>query len=178
VLGLGLVTVDSLELAQFMHFLLKSQEVRHVIDIVTSKVVLILGRFTQERKAVLDAIRDQLRSMGFAPVLFDFDKPRSKDVTGTVETLARMARFIIADLTDPSSIPHELATIVPFLRTTPVLPLRLADTSGYTMFNDLQRAYNWVLPIHEYKDSSSLISTLPEIIAPAEKMAEDFRNLP
>jgi hypothetical protein len=34
-----------------------------------------------------------------------------------VSTLAHLARFIIADLTDPSSIPYELATVVP---TTPV----------------------------------------------------------
>jgi hypothetical protein len=145
----SVITVDNLEVAQFIYLLLHNKKIREVIDTITSKAVLILGRFTQERKAVLDAIRGQLRYMSFAPVLFDFDKPRSKDVTGTVETLARMARFIIADLTDPSSIPHELATIVPFLRTTPVLPLRLVDTSGYTLFNDLQRAYSWVLPIHE-----------------------------
>ena len=98
-------------------------------------------------------------------------------MTGTVETLARMARFIVADLTDPSSIPHELATTVPFLRTTPVLPLRLAGTGGYSMFSDLQRAYPWVLPVHEYKDSPSLISSLSELLSPIEAMAENFRKL-
>ncbi len=92
--------------------MLKNEKVRQVIDTITSKVVLILGRFTEERKAVLDAIREELRHRDFAPILFDFDKPASKDITGTVETLARMARFIIADLTDPSSIPYELGTVV------------------------------------------------------------------
>jgi hypothetical protein len=108
--------------------------------------------------------------------LFDFDKPASKDITGTVETLARMARFIIADLTDPSSIPHELGTIVPFLRTTPVLPIRMVGSKGYSMFEDLRSSYNWVLDIHEYADSDSLISTLPKVIAPADKMAEELRR--
>jgi hypothetical protein len=32
-----------------------------VIDAITSKLVLILGRFTPERKTILDAIRDELR---------------------------------------------------------------------------------------------------------------------
>ena len=146
-----------------------------MIDTITSKAVLILGRFSEERKPILDAIRAELRNRNFTPVMFDFDKPASKDVTGTVETLARMARFIIADLTDPSSIPHELATVVPFLRTTPVLPIRLEGSGGYSMFDDL-RSYAWVLKQHNYKDSKSLISALPEVIAPADKMAEKFRK--
>jgi hypothetical protein len=97
-------------------------------------------------------------------------------LTGTIETLARMARFIIADLTDPSSIPHELATVVPFLRTTPVLPLKLAGSGGYTMFDDFQRAYPWVLDIYKYNDGQSLISDLPRVIGPADEMAEKFRK--
>jgi hypothetical protein len=49
-----------------------------VIDTITSKVVLILGRFTPERKSVLDAIRDQLRKRNYLPVLFDFEKPSNR----------------------------------------------------------------------------------------------------
>ena len=173
--GEPVVTVDDLEVGQFIYLLLNNQKVREIIDTVTSKVVLILGRFTEQRKAVLDAIRERLRHSNFTPVIFDFDKPSSKDVTGTVETLARLARFIIADLTDPSSIPHELATVVPFLRTTPVLPLRLVGSGGYSMFDDFS-AYTWVLKTHEYKDGDSLIADLAEVIAPAEEMATNFRK--
>lgn len=172
------ITVDNLEVAQFIYLLLHNRRIRDVIDTITSKVILILGRFTEERKAVLDAIREELRNRNFIPVMFDFDKPKSKDVTGTVETLARMARFIIADLTDPSSIPHELATVVPSLRTTPVLPIRLEGSGGYSMFDDFWRSYPWVFEPHRYKDNESLISALPEVIAPADRMAEDFRNRP
>ena len=163
-------------MAQFIYLLLNNQKIRHVIDTITSKVVLILGRFTEERKRVLDAIREELRKHDYIPVLFDFDKPASKDITGTVETLARMARFIIADLTDPSSIPHELGTIVPFLRTTPVLPIRMVGSKGYSMFEDLRRSYNWVLDIYEYANGKSLISTLSKVIAPADRMAEKLRG--
>lgn len=170
------ITIDNLMVAQFIYLLLNNKEVHNVIDTITSKVVLILGRFTNERKTILDAIREELRRVGYTPVLFDFAKPDSKDLTGTVELLARMARFIVADLTDPSSIPHELATIVPFLRTTPVLPLRLVGTYGYSMFEDLRRSYSWVLPTREYEDCQSLISALPKIIAPVDKLAEQFRR--
>jgi len=111
--GQSAIEVDNLEVAQFIYLLLNNERIRNVIDTITSKVVLILGRFTDERKVVLDAIRDELRKRDYLPVLFDFQKPESRDLTGTVSTLANMARFIIADLTDPSSVPHELATVVP-----------------------------------------------------------------
>ncbi|MHC4104356.1 MAG: pentapeptide repeat-containing protein [Planctomycetota bacterium] len=170
------VTVDNLEVAQFIYLLFNNQKVRDVIDTITSKVVLILGRFSEERKAILDAIREELRCRNFTPVLFDFDKPASKDTTGTVETLARIARFIIADLTEPRSIPHELAIVVPSLRTTPVVPIKLADAGDYSMFKDFERSYTRVLKTHVYTDGLSLIASLPEIIEPADKMAAEFRK--
>ena len=109
------------------------------------------------------------------PILFDFKKPASKDITGTVETLARMARFVIADLTDPSSVPHELATVVPFLRTTPVVPLRLKGTVGYSMFDDLLAYDRWVLPVHYYETQESLIAELAEVVSRAEERLKLLR---
>jgi len=38
------ITVDNLEVAQFIYLLLNNQKIRDVIDTITSKVVLILGR--------------------------------------------------------------------------------------------------------------------------------------
>src|SRR5947207_2678312 len=52
------LTVDNLKVAQFIYLLLDNKEIRHVIDSIDKKVVLILGRFTSERKTVLDAIRE------------------------------------------------------------------------------------------------------------------------
>src|SRR5262249_7810145 len=49
------ITVDNIEVAQFVYLMLNNQKIREVIDTITSKAVLILGRFTEERKAVLDA---------------------------------------------------------------------------------------------------------------------------
>src|SRR5919106_1088805 len=143
------ITVDNLEVAQFIYLLLNNERVRHLIDTITSKVVLILGRFTPERKAVLDALREELRQRDFTPVLFDFDKPASKDLTGTVQTLANMARFVIADLTDPSSVPHELAMVVP---DTPVAvqPVLLEGQREYAMFVDLRKRHHWVLEPYSY----------------------------
>src|SRR6266571_2547573 len=101
------ITVDKLEVAQFIYLLLNNEKLRDVINTVTTKAVLILGRFTMERKAILDAVRNELRKRDYLPVLFDFDKPAARDLTETITTLASMSRFIIADITDPKSLPQE-----------------------------------------------------------------------
>jgi hypothetical protein len=118
------ITVDNIEVAQFIYLLLHNEKLRDVIDTITSKVVLILGRFTDERKKVLDALREELRNRHYVAIVFDFELPKRRNVTETVTLLARMARFVIADLTDPSSIPQELQAMIPSIRV-PVQPLLL-----------------------------------------------------
>src|SRR5437868_354181 len=56
------ITVDNLKVAQFIYLQLNNAEIRDVIDTIAKKAVLILGRFTPERKAVLDAIKEALRT--------------------------------------------------------------------------------------------------------------------
>jgi uncharacterized protein YjbI with pentapeptide repeats len=161
------ITVDHIEVAQFIYLMLNNQKVRDIIDTITSKAVLILGRFTAERKAVLDALREELRKRDYLPILFDFAVPATRDITETVSLLARMARFIIADLTDPSSIPQELQAIVPHL-AVPVQPLLEGSFRSYAMFKDLLK-YEWVLPVYRYEGLEPLLETLAEkVIAPAE----------
>jgi hypothetical protein len=174
------ITVDNIEVAQFIYLMLNNERVRDVIDTITSKVVLILGRFTDERKAVLDALREELRKRDYLPILFDFEVPARRNITETVTLLARMARFIIADLTDPSSIPQELQAIIPSVRV-PVQPLLLEGSSLYSMFKDFDpQDFHWVLPVYRYKDPELLLATLAEkVIVPAEgkvKALEDRRR--
>ena len=70
------ITVDNIEIAQFIYLLLRNEKIRSVIDTITSKVVLILGRFTPERKAVLDALRDELRKRDSASSHLRLRSPR------------------------------------------------------------------------------------------------------
>ena len=60
--------------------MIHNEKLRDVIDTIGKKAVLILGRFTDERKAVLEAIREELRKRDYIPILFDFEKPESRDV--------------------------------------------------------------------------------------------------
>ena len=171
------ITVDNLEVAQFIYLLLNNERIRHVIDTITSKVVLILGRFTEERKAVLDALREELRQRDYTPVLFDFEKPRSRSTVETVSTLAHMARFVIADLTDAKSVLQELQAIVPTNPSVPVQPLILATQEEPGMF-DFFRLYHWMLEPHRYPDSTGLLAALTDrVIAPAEAKLRDLRGV-
>jgi hypothetical protein len=141
------ITVDNIEVGQFIYLLLYNEKVRHVIDTITSKVVLILGRFTDERKVVLDAIPEELRKRDYLPVLFDFQKSYSRSTDETITLLARMARFVIADLTDAKSVLRELRGIVPDLQSVPILPLILTSREELRMF-DFYRDMTWFLKVH------------------------------
>ena len=170
------ITVDNIEVAQFIYLILHNQKIRDVIDTITSKAVLILGRFTDERKAVLDALREELRKRNYLPILFDFSVPATRDITETISLLARMARFVVADITDAKSIPQELGVIVPDLPSVPVQPLLLEGSDEYGMFEHFKR-YPWVLETYRYPSSEHLIAGLAEhVIGPAEDYARSVRG--
>jgi uncharacterized protein YjbI with pentapeptide repeats len=171
------ITVDDLEVAQFLYLLLNNKKVKDVIDRVTSSVVLILGRFTDHRKPVLDALRSELRQPkhGYVPVIFDFDKPGSKTTLETITILARMARFVIADLTDAKSVLQELQAIIPDNPSVPVRPLLLASQQEPGMLDFFKR-YPWFLAVHLYQSETELIAALSEVIAPVEAMAMENRS--
>src|SRR4051812_27383353 len=79
----------------------------------SAKGVLLLGRFTEGRMEVLERLRDKLRDLGFVPMVFNFDKPETKDFTETVRLLCGLSKFVIVDITNPRSAPLELQATVP-----------------------------------------------------------------
>lgn len=169
----GTITVDDLKIAQFIHTILNNENVRNVIDTLTTKMVLILGRFTPERKVVLEEVKRWLHAHDYVPVIFDFDRPASRDFTETVVTLAHMARFIVADLTEPASIPKELEAIVPRL-AVPVQPIVQEGAKVYSMFSDYWK-YDWVLTVWRYKDPADVRAGMrTKVVRPAESKAREL----
>jgi uncharacterized protein YjbI with pentapeptide repeats len=168
------ITVDDLEVAQFVYLMYQNPKIRRVIDTITSRAVLILGRFTPERKVVLDGIREELRRRDWVPILFDFDKPTQRDFTETILTLAGLARFVIADITNPKSSPLELQATVPNYMI-PFVPILQSREEPFAMFVDLKQKYDaWVLDLLVYDSLENLLLAFePAIIVPAlEKHAE------
>jgi Pentapeptide repeats (8 copies) len=136
------ITVDNIEVAQFVYLMLNNQKVRDVINTITSKAVLILGRFTDERKAVLDALREELRKRDLLPI------------------------FVIADVTDATEVRAELHKIVPDFPSLPVQPILLRGHLEFVSHPYLQR-FPWFLPTFEYDDPGHLLASL-DIVADVE----------
>ena len=163
------VTVDDLEVAQFVYLLLHNEKIRRVIDTVGKKGVLLLGRFTEARIAVLDRLRDELRKRGYLPIVFNFDKPETKDFTETVRLLAGLSKFVIADITNPKSAPLELQATVPEIMV-PFRPIIEEGQEPFAMLRDLWSKHrDWVFEPIYYSSVDALIASLDEkIIKPAE----------
>ena len=157
--GEPIVTVDNLEVGQFIYLMLNNTKIRDVINTITSKGVLILGRFSDpQRKSVLDGLREKLREYDLLPMVFDFDRPTDKDYTETVQTLAGMSMFVVVDVTSPKSTPLELeATVkqckIPYI---PIIDISV-DPHPFAMLVDLQKSFHWVLPTLNYESKEDLL---------------------
>src|SRR6516164_6234379 len=148
------ITVDNIEVAQFVYLLLHNKKIRDVIDTIGKKGVLLLGRFTEGRMVVLERLREKLRDLGFVPMVFNFDKPETKDFTETVRLVANLSHFVIVDITNPRSAPLELQATVPDYMV-PFVPILQQGEESFSMFVDLQNKYDWVLqPVVGYPQST------------------------
>jgi hypothetical protein len=163
------VTVNDLEVAQFIYLLLRPG-IRKVIDTIATKSVLILGRSSiKERKEVLDALAGKLRTLDLLPIIFDFEKPEHQDIIETIQTLAGMSRFIIADVTDARVVADELRAFVPDF-SVPLIPLfnpSLEEPKPYASLYTLKK-YPWVFEPVEYSSKEELIAALEKrVVKPA-----------
>jgi hypothetical protein len=163
------ITVDNIEVAQFIYLLLHNEKIRDVVDTIGKKGVLLLGRFTEGRIAILERLREKLRTLGFVPMVFNFDKPETKNFTETVRLMCGLSHFVIADITNPRSTPLELQANVPDVMV-PFVPILQKGERPFSMFVDLQHQYDWVLePVIAYPSVDRLIEVLEDkVVRPAE----------
>ena len=173
--GESVITVDNIKVAQFIYLLLTNKEIRDVIDTIGRKGVLLLGRFTEGRIAVLERLREELRKRDFLPMVFNFDKPEVKDFTETVRLLAGLSHFVIVDITNPRSAPLDLQAIVPEYMI-PFVPIIEKDEEPFAMFTDLWIKHReWVLDPIRYPSVDRLIEVLDtEIVRPAQARFADL----
>lgn len=166
------ITVGDLEVAQFVYMLLNNSKIRNIIDTITSKVVLILGRFQNMQR--LQSISEEFQKRDYVPVIFNFEKPVSHTFIETVSTLAHMAKFVVADVTDPKIVLQELPHIVSSV-AVPVLPLLEKGSKEPITLSDLRVNHLSLLDTCRYEDIDDLIQSFDEkVIDPLKTKGEEL----
>jgi hypothetical protein len=92
-----------------------------------------------------------------------------------ISTLAHLACFVVADLTDAKSVLQELQEVVPANPSVPVQPIILSVQEEPGMFDHLRR-FPWVLKAIRYNTPQQLIADLGEVIRPAEAKVLELRG--
>lgn len=168
------ICVDDLRIAQFVFLLLDNRNIRDLFNTLGRKSVLLLGRFSAQYKPVLEAMRMRLRSLGCVPIVFDFEGSAERDFRETVLILAGMSLFVIADITNASSVALELQATVPNFMV-PFVPIFQQGNNVFAMFASLGNAYQWVLDPFAYDSTESLMELFESaIVAPALAKHEEL----
>lgn len=166
------VIVDDLEVAQFIYLLLNHHKLRNVINSITKRGVLILGRFGDGGIQVLQAVAVKLRQLKYLPMIFDFDRPEARNYTETIKTLVGLSHFVIVDLSGPS-VPQELYATVPHFRI-PFAPILEEGRRPHSMYKDLLEYDNVLRHIVRFETIEELANKLAEeVVKPAERKASE-----
>jgi uncharacterized protein YjbI with pentapeptide repeats len=152
------VTVDDLELAQFMYLLLDNRSLGRVIDTLTSRVVLVLGRFGDARREYLDLLLTKIRARQLVPLSVDVGGTKRAPLMETTTLLARLARFVIPDLTLAPEVLQLLEAFVPEV-AVPVLPIESNARGREAQFEEAWK-YPWYFKPTRYENPAQLAKVL------------------
>jgi uncharacterized protein YjbI with pentapeptide repeats len=170
------ITVDRIEIAQFIYLLVNNERIRDAIDTLGRKCVLLLGRFRGPGWDVLQTLKNALRARGFVPMLFTFGPEERKSRLDTVETLALLSRVVVADITDPRAVIGELARIEKHMARVPVEIVIKESEKPDAMLDGVLSAG---AALHRFRDETNLVDLLDTSILPSaeEKSADAVRKL-
>jgi hypothetical protein len=89
--------------------------------------------------------------------------------------VARLSRFVIADITQPRSVTQELTAIIGSLPLLSIQPLILRPEEPPHAFIQDVLGSDSVLKLHRYTSSQDLLASFDEaIIAPADKKRDEL----
>jgi hypothetical protein len=155
------ITVDDIEVAQFIYMILDNKKVKNVIDTLKTKAILILSSFDEESMLIHSILKDTIRSHGYLPLLFDFKAPYTQELMETVKTMALLSCFVIVDLSRRSGQLHELASLV---RDTyiPFTTIAREGTKITTMQREF-RHYYWYKDKYFPYSPEKVVTHIPQL---------------
>lgn len=168
------ILVDELEVAQFVSMILENESIRKSMRLPLSAMVLILGCFAGEKRNVLDAMRRELKKNDYLTVTIDFSNVTLRHDSRILLSLAGLARFIIAEVTEPRGVLQALVSIV---ESSPPVPLQMVHELGTRprRLNESMKRYAWVFEPRPYRDWGELVTLLrEELIEAAEAKADQL----
>lgn len=143
------ITVDDIEIAQFIYLILNNKKISHLITTMRTKTALILGSFDNESKPILDLLKEELPKHNLIPIVFDFNPPLEQRFMETVKTLALLSKFVIVDLSQRSGQYYEIAKLVDNVRV-PFATIAVEGTKISGMLEDLNDYYWWKRDYYSY----------------------------
>ncbi|MCL4393239.1 MAG: pentapeptide repeat-containing protein [Chloroflexi bacterium] len=168
------VTVDDLDIAHLLSLIVGNDKAAQLVGGGSSRIALVLGCFPRSRQIVLEAIRDELKRAGYVPVTAVFDDANARHEIKNLAALAQLARFIIAEITEPRGIIQALVSIVESTPPVPILPLHEYGTSPWRLSGQMKQ-YTWVFGPRPYSDWKDLADKLRlELIGTLETKASEL----
>nr|WP_319375520.1 pentapeptide repeat-containing protein [uncultured Methanoregula sp.] len=163
------ITIDSLEFAQFMYFLINNKDIHKILSGIKSKIVLIMGHYSNNNSDIIDVIFTQLKNFNKVPVLLDFDKPLKKEFFPTLRVLAQLSQFIIADISDVKGVGPALSMFLPQLSSVPIIIIKNKNTEKDSILEKVFDSYSNISPIVYFNDKFEINEVFKnKIIYPAE----------
>lgn len=158
------ITVDGLEAAILLAPLISGGALEDD-HLPGGDAILLLGAYPHERKAFLNALRDEIRQAGFIPLFVDLAETGNHSLATTVLRLARLCRLALVDLGGMEQLPSELKQLAD--SALPIQPL-LAGAASAAVTEELaglSAAANQ-RPLFQTEDNAMMIMALgPKVVS-------------
>jgi hypothetical protein len=163
------ITIDDIQLGNVIFLLLDNANYRKMFNESKKKSVLILGRFGKNLEQTINPLKNELRKRNLSPIVFDFDKPNALDLMEAIVLLAFMSKFIIADLSDATSVIGELQAILSS-QMLPVLPIIRRSSTLFSTYAFTNK-FIWIAQPLIYDEIQQVIEKFDSVII---KTAEEL----
>ena len=130
------------------------------------KAALMLGSYPHERKAFLNALREEIRKAGFVPLLFDLANAGGADYSGLVLRLAKLAPFVLVDLGGMETLSREIKELITLAVSPVQLILAGPTTSGITDELDKLAGSASMNELFQTNDQAGMITALVTEVIP------------